>query len=126
MVFTDDIVRLLTGIDRQAAVGEMIADQALITGDPGAFKTHEREARKPAHVDAVGSKTGGSADRIVERKFDVRELLIPGILELVDHQCQHLGHHVIDTPYYIIPFWAVETGGNFPNPKKLADRLRKL
>ena len=50
----NDIVRTLLAVGRQVAVGEMIAGQALVTEDPGAFKTREREALKPAHVDLVG------------------------------------------------------------------------
>ena len=83
-----------------------------------------REARKPAHVDLVGSY--GSADRIVVRKFDVRELLMPVILELVDHHCQRLGHRVIHVLYPTIAIKVIETGGNFPNSKKLIDGMRKL
>ena len=54
MVFADEIVPALPTVGRQVAVGEMIAGQALVTEDPGAFKTREREALKPAHVDLVG------------------------------------------------------------------------
>ena len=49
------ILRVLLAVGRQVAVGEVMADQALVTGDPGAFENREREARKPAHVDLVGS-----------------------------------------------------------------------
>ena len=55
MVFTDDIVRALLAVGRQVAVGEVIAGQALVTGDPVAFKDRAREAREPAHMDLVGS-----------------------------------------------------------------------
>ena len=51
----NDIVRTLLAVGRQVAVGEMIAGQALVTEDPGAFKNREREARKRAHVELVGS-----------------------------------------------------------------------
>ena len=54
-MFADDIVRSLLVIGRQVAVGEMIAGQALAAEDAGAFKNRQREARKPAHVDVVGS-----------------------------------------------------------------------
>ena len=66
MVFADDVVRALPAVGRQVAVGEMIAGQvavgemiagqALVADDPGVFKICEREARKPAHVDVVGSQ----------------------------------------------------------------------
>ena len=69
---------------------------------------------------------GSSADRIIVRKFDVRELFIPVILEIVDHHCQHLGHLLIHTLHYIIAISVVGAGGNFPNPKKLVDDMRKL
>ena len=55
MVLADDIVRPLLTVGRQVAVGEVIADQALVAENAGAFKDREREARKPAHVDLVGS-----------------------------------------------------------------------
>ena len=54
-MFAEDIVRELLTVGRQVAVGEMIAGQALVTEDAGAFRTRETEARKPAHVDHVGS-----------------------------------------------------------------------
>ena len=38
MVFTDDIARALLAVGRQVTVGEVIAGQTLMTGDPGAFK----------------------------------------------------------------------------------------
>ena len=53
-MFTDDIVCHLLAVGRQVAVGEVVAGQALVTSDPGAFENHEREARKPADVDLVG------------------------------------------------------------------------
>ena len=55
MAFADDIVRVLLKIGGQVAVGEVIAGQALVAEDAGAFKNREREVRKPAHVDLVGS-----------------------------------------------------------------------
>ena len=54
MAFTDEIVRSLPAVGRQVAVGEVVADQALVAGGPGAFESREREARKPIHVDLVG------------------------------------------------------------------------
>ena len=38
MVFTNDIARALLAVDRQVAVGEVIASLALVAGDPGAFE----------------------------------------------------------------------------------------
>ena len=55
MVFADDIVRALLTVRRQFAVDEVIAGQALVAEDAGAFKNRQRETRKPAHVDLVGS-----------------------------------------------------------------------
>ena len=54
-MLADNIVRALRTVDRQVAVSEMIAGQALVAEDTGAFKNREREARKPAHVDLVGN-----------------------------------------------------------------------
>ena len=125
-MFTDVIVRALLVVGRQVAVGEVVAGQALAVGDPGPFGNCERKARKTTHVDLVGSQTGGSDDRIVVRIFDVRELLIPVILELDDHHCRHLGHRMIHTLHSTIVIWVVGAGGNFPNPKKLINGMRKL
>ena len=55
MVFTDDIILVLLAVGRQVAVGEVVAGQALVAGDRGAFDNCERETRKPTHVDLVGS-----------------------------------------------------------------------
>ena len=55
MVFTNDIVRTALAVGRQVAVREVVADQALVAGGPGAFENREREARKPTHVDLVRS-----------------------------------------------------------------------
>ena len=55
MVFADDIVRALLAVGRQVAVGEMIAVQALVAENAGAFKHRETGAPKPGHVDLVGS-----------------------------------------------------------------------
>ena len=54
-MFTDDIVRALLAVGRQVAAGKVVAGQALVAGDPGAFENREREARKPTHVHLVGS-----------------------------------------------------------------------
>ena len=126
MVFADDIVRGLLTVGRQVAVGEMNAGQALVVEDAGAFKNRASEARRPAHVDVVGSQTDDSADQTVVRKFDVGKLHIPAILELVDHHCQRLDCRVIHTPHPAIAIRVVGAIGNFPNAKKLVDRLRKL
>ena len=56
----------------------------------------------------------------------MRELLIPVILELVDHHCQHLGHRVIHTLHPIIVIPVVRAGGNFLTAKKRVDGMRKL
>ena len=62
---------------------------------------------------------------VVVREFDVRELLVPDILEFVDHHCQHLGHRVVHTLHLTIAHRVVGAGGNFPNPKKLVDGMGK-
>ena len=102
MVFADDVVWALLTVGRQVAVGEMIAGQALVAEDAGAFKDGEREAREPAHVDLVASETGGSADRIVVRKFDVGGVHNPVVSELAYHHCQHFGHRVIQMLHPVI------------------------
>ena len=42
-MFTDDTVRELLVVGRQVTVGKVVAGQALVAGDPGAFKDRERE-----------------------------------------------------------------------------------
>ena len=54
-MFTDDIVRALLAVRLHVAVSEVVAGQALVACDPGAFELCEREARKPAHMDLAGS-----------------------------------------------------------------------
>ena len=54
MVFTVDTVHTLLAVGRQVTLGKVVAGQALVAGDPGAFENREREARKPAIVDLVG------------------------------------------------------------------------
>ena len=95
-VLKDDIVRALPAAGPQIAVAEAITGQ-LVAVDSGAFGNREREERKPTHVDLVGNQTGGSADRIVVREFDVRELLIPVSLEHVDHHNQDFWNRMIHT-----------------------------
>ena len=126
MVFTDNIARSLLAVGHHVAVGEVVADQAVVAGDPGAFENHEREAWKRTHVDLVGTSTGGSADRFVVRKFNVRERLIPVLWELVDQHCQHLGHRVVHTLHPTVAIWLVGAGGNFPNPKELVGGMRSF
>ena len=125
-MFTDDVVRALLAVRRQVAVGEVVAGQALVVGNPSSFENRETDARKSTPVDVVGSSTGGNADRIVVRKFDVRALLIPDVVELVVHHCQHLGHRVIRKRPSSTSTWVVGAGGNFTNTKKLVDSMRKL
>ena len=60
------------------------------------------------------------------RIFDVEKLHISVILELVDQHCQLLGIRVIYTLHPTIAIGVVGAGGNFPNPKKLVDCVRKL
>ena len=54
-MFTDDIVRGLLAVGRQVAVGEVIAGQALVIGDPGTFENRERKARNPMWT-SLGAK----------------------------------------------------------------------
>ena len=69
-MFTDDIVRALLAVGRQVAVGEVVAGQALVAGDPGAFENHEREARNPTMWTSLGAKPVAALTKL--RKFDVR------------------------------------------------------
>ena len=72
---------------------------------------------------SLGAKPVAVLTEHVVFKFGVRELLIPVI---VDHHRQQLGHRVIKMIHTTIAIWVVGAGGNFRNPKKLVDGLRKL
>ena len=126
MVFADDIVRVLLAVRRQVGVGEVVAGQALVTGDPSALENCERGPRQPTLMDFAGSQTRGGADRAVVRKRDVRELSIPLVLDLVHDHRQHLGHRVTYVFYPTVAVWVVRAGGDFPNLEKLTNDLRKL
>ena len=56
MVFADDIVRALLAVGRQVAVGEVVAGQALVAGDPGAFENRSREAGKLTMLTSLQAK----------------------------------------------------------------------
>ena len=56
MVLADDIVRGLLALGHQVAVGEVVAGQTVVAGDPGAFDNLERETRKPALWTSLGAK----------------------------------------------------------------------
>ena len=53
VVVADDIVRTLLVVRRQVAVGEVVADQALVAGKSSTLENREREARQTTHVDLV-------------------------------------------------------------------------
>ena len=69
---------------------------------------------------------GDGDDGIVVSIFDVRELFIPVISEVVDDHCQHLGHRMVHTFHPTVAVWVVGAGGNFSNPEKLIYGVRKL
>ena len=49
------MVRALLTVDRQVAIDEVVAGQALVAGDPSAFKDREMKAGEPTHSNIVGS-----------------------------------------------------------------------
>ena len=89
--FANDIVRALLAVRRQSEVSEVVAGQTLVAGDSNTLENREGEAWQPTHMDFIGSQNCGDADGIIVRKFDMRDLFISVILELVDDHCQHLG-----------------------------------
>ena len=91
-------------------------DQALVAGDFSTLENREREAWQLTHTNLVGSQTRGGADGIVVRKFDMRELFIPGVLQPGDDHYQRLGHRVVHTFHPTVDVWVVGSGGNCPNP----------
>ena len=75
---------------------------------------------------SLGTKPVAALTELLYANLTGGGLHIPVILELVDHQCQHLGHCVIHTLHPAIGIWMVRAGGNFPHAKKFVDRLQKL
>ena len=55
MVLANDIVPSLLAVSRNVTVGEVIAGQTLVDDDLNTFQNRERQARKPTHVELVGS-----------------------------------------------------------------------
>ena len=53
-MFTDDILRALLAVGRHA-VGEVVACQFLVAGDPGAFENRERRRSSPMWT-SLGAK----------------------------------------------------------------------
>ena len=61
--------------------------------------------------------------KTVVQKFDMMERFIPVGLELVI--ASNLGHRVVYMFHPTVAVWVVKCG-NFPNPDKLIDGVRKL
>ena len=53
---TDDIVRSLLAVGHQVAVGEVVASQTLMDGDPRAFENCKRQAPKLPMWTSLGAK----------------------------------------------------------------------
>ena len=68
-------------------------------------------------VHFVGGKSGGFADVVVVRAFDVRELNIPVRLLFVADHSEHEGHGVVDTLDAAVGARVVEAGGNLIDAK---------
>ena len=117
-MFANDIVRALLAVRRQVAVGEVVEGQALVAGKFSTLENREREARQSTHVDLVGRQARGGTDRIVVRKFDLKELLttIVSIWPIV--------WHTRSTPPVAV--WVVGAGRKFSNPEKLVNGVREL
>ena len=68
MVFTDDIVRALLAVGRQVAVGEVVAGQAVVADDPGAFENREREAQSLPTWASLGAKPAAVLTELLSAK----------------------------------------------------------
>ena len=95
MVCANNVLRALLPIGGQVAIGQVVADQALMSHDVSAVETRHGETWESAHVDLTGRQTRRRADGIVVSEFDVRQLRVPIVLSLVDDHSQHLGHSVV-------------------------------
>ena len=84
-----NIIGALLAFRRQIAICEVVVGQAVMTGDPRAVESSEREAREPARVNLVGGQASGGADRIVVGELHVRQLRIPIVLAFVADHSQH-------------------------------------
>ena len=114
-MFANDIVPALLAARRQVAEGSLVEGQTRVAGDSCTLENREGEAWQPAHMDLVGSQTRGGANEIIAGKFDVRELFIPVVLELVDDHCHHLGHRVVYPFHLTVAVWVVGACGHFLN-----------
>ena len=65
MVFANNIVRVLLSVCSQAAIGQVVAGQTLVSRDSGAFENRQKKTWKSIHVNRVGRQTRHRADRIV-------------------------------------------------------------
>ena len=54
MVFANNIVRVLLSVCSQVAIGQVVADQTLVSRYSGAIDNRQGETWKPAHVNLVG------------------------------------------------------------------------
>ena len=56
-MFANNIVRALLSVCSQVAVGQVVADQTLVSRDSGAFENRERQTWKYTNVNLVGRQT---------------------------------------------------------------------
>ena len=73
----------------------MVPGQTIVPYDAGAVEPRQGETWESAHVDLVGPLARRRADRIVVSELDVRQMLVPIVLSLVDDHSQHLGHGLV-------------------------------
>ena len=80
----------------QVDVGEVVAQQALVTADVVGFEDGEREAGEAADVDFLGRKPGGGVDGIVVGRRNVWQQHVPIVLLFVSDHGEHLGQDMVD------------------------------
>lgn len=94
----------------------------------GAFGDFRREARKPTHVDFVETQSDSGADRIVELKFDVRQMRFQLILTLTDNDSQLLRYRGVNTLHTDVVESVVGAAASLRTPRSSrqpADASRK-
>ena len=110
----------------QVDVGEVVAQQALVTADVVGFEDGEREAGEAADVDFVGRKPGAGVDGIIVGRRNVWQQHVPiGLLFVSDHG-EHLGQDMVDALDAAVGAGVVGAGVDLVGPKALVYGASKL
>ena len=110
----------------QVDVGEVVAQQALVTADVVWFEDGEREAGEAADVDFLGRKPGGGVDGIVVGRRNVWQQHVSIGLLFVSDNGEHLGQDVVDALDAAVGAGMVGAGVDLVDPKAVVNGAGKL